>query len=31
VKELAFAFTLGAELVLGAILVWSIARPGARV
>jgi hypothetical protein len=31
VKELAFILTLGAELVLGAILAWSIARPGARV
>jgi len=31
VKELAFTLTLGAELVLGAILAWSIARPGARV
>lgn len=31
VMDVVFAVTLGAELVLGAVLVWSIARPGARI
>lgn len=26
-----FAVTLGAEIVLGAVLLWSIARPGSRI
>lgn len=31
VMDVVFAVTLGAEIVLGAVLLWSIARPGARI
>jgi protein-S-isoprenylcysteine O-methyltransferase Ste14 len=31
VTDAVFAITLGGELVLGAVLVWSIARPEARI